>query len=266
MSSCFLKPSSSEVCRWLPRKPLRQLRHEDRLRRRRAGWPVPGDPDEGARPGTRDHGLRAEPARSHVRMGRGVLGRSASSSSRPATRPPRVKSARAHSDGTANYWLSRTRSPSTSAGTATASAASACSTSSSSVRRASACESSSSSEIENARRSARPRPDRRLRRRQQPACANSTASGSRPTWPSAGTSTSGWGRAGYSTPSHSRSSTRMPAGSGVTRTDSTATTSTFIAECSPETWAGLGFDRLGEDDSIRLLEQTLREARSKAIP
>ena len=33
------------------------------------------------------------------------------------------------------------------------------------------------------------------------------------------------------------------------------TTSTFIAECSPETWSGLGFDRLSEDDSIRLLEQ-----------
>lgn len=33
------------------------------------------------------------------------------------------------------------------------------------------------------------------------------------------------------------------------------TTSTFIAECSPETWAGLGFDRLSEDDSIRLLEE-----------
>ena len=33
------------------------------------------------------------------------------------------------------------------------------------------------------------------------------------------------------------------------------TTSTFIAECSPETWAGLGFDRLSEDDSIRRLEE-----------
>jgi 2-polyprenyl-6-methoxyphenol hydroxylase-like FAD-dependent oxidoreductase len=32
-------------------------------------------------------------------------------------------------------------------------------------------------------------------------------------------------------------------------------TSTFIAECSPETWAGLGFDRLSEGSSIRLLEQ-----------
>lgn len=31
--------------------------------------------------------------------------------------------------------------------------------------------------------------------------------------------------------------------------------STFIVECAPETWAGLGFDRLGEDDTIRLLEQ-----------
>jgi 2-polyprenyl-6-methoxyphenol hydroxylase-like FAD-dependent oxidoreductase len=31
--------------------------------------------------------------------------------------------------------------------------------------------------------------------------------------------------------------------------------STFIAECSPETWTGLGFDRLDEDESIRLLEQ-----------
>jgi 2-polyprenyl-6-methoxyphenol hydroxylase-like FAD-dependent oxidoreductase len=33
------------------------------------------------------------------------------------------------------------------------------------------------------------------------------------------------------------------------------TTSTFIVECSPETWARLGFDRLSEDDSIQLLEQ-----------
>jgi 2-polyprenyl-6-methoxyphenol hydroxylase-like FAD-dependent oxidoreductase len=32
-------------------------------------------------------------------------------------------------------------------------------------------------------------------------------------------------------------------------------TSTFIAECSPETWTGLGFDRLGEGESIRLLER-----------
>ncbi len=32
-------------------------------------------------------------------------------------------------------------------------------------------------------------------------------------------------------------------------------TSTFIAECSPDTWTGLGFDRLGEADTIRRLEQ-----------
>ena len=32
-------------------------------------------------------------------------------------------------------------------------------------------------------------------------------------------------------------------------------TSTFIVECSPETWAGLGFDRLGEADTIVLLER-----------
>jgi 2-polyprenyl-6-methoxyphenol hydroxylase-like FAD-dependent oxidoreductase len=31
--------------------------------------------------------------------------------------------------------------------------------------------------------------------------------------------------------------------------------STFIVECSPETWTGLGFDRLGEDDAIALLEE-----------
>jgi 2-polyprenyl-6-methoxyphenol hydroxylase-like FAD-dependent oxidoreductase len=33
-----------------------------------------------------------------------------------------------------------------------------------------------------------------------------------------------------------------------------ADTSTFIAECSPETWASLGFDRLGESESTALLE------------
>jgi 2-polyprenyl-6-methoxyphenol hydroxylase-like FAD-dependent oxidoreductase len=33
------------------------------------------------------------------------------------------------------------------------------------------------------------------------------------------------------------------------------TASTFIVECSPETWAGLGFDTLDEADSIRLLEE-----------
>ena len=33
------------------------------------------------------------------------------------------------------------------------------------------------------------------------------------------------------------------------------TSSTFIVECSPDTWARLGFDRLSEGDSIRLLEQ-----------
>jgi 2-polyprenyl-6-methoxyphenol hydroxylase-like FAD-dependent oxidoreductase len=32
-------------------------------------------------------------------------------------------------------------------------------------------------------------------------------------------------------------------------------TSTFIVECSPETWAGLGFDRLNEPDALALLEQ-----------
>ncbi len=32
-------------------------------------------------------------------------------------------------------------------------------------------------------------------------------------------------------------------------------TSTFIAECSPDTWTGLGFDRLDEPDTIRRLEQ-----------
>jgi len=32
-------------------------------------------------------------------------------------------------------------------------------------------------------------------------------------------------------------------------------TSTFIAECSPETWTGLGFDRLNGADAIRRLEQ-----------
>jgi anthraniloyl-CoA monooxygenase len=31
--------------------------------------------------------------------------------------------------------------------------------------------------------------------------------------------------------------------------------STFIVECAPETWAGLGFDRLGVDDSVALLER-----------
>lgn len=35
-------------------------------------------------------------------------------------------------------------------------------------------------------------------------------------------------------------------------------TSTFIAECSPETWTGLGFDRLGEADTILRLEQIFR--------
>lgn len=32
-------------------------------------------------------------------------------------------------------------------------------------------------------------------------------------------------------------------------------TSTFIVECSPETWSGLGFDRLGESDTLRRLER-----------
>jgi anthraniloyl-CoA monooxygenase len=34
-----------------------------------------------------------------------------------------------------------------------------------------------------------------------------------------------------------------------------ADTTTFIVECSPETWKGLGFDELGPDDSIKLLEE-----------
>ena len=32
-------------------------------------------------------------------------------------------------------------------------------------------------------------------------------------------------------------------------------TSTFIVECSPETWSGLGFDHLREDETVALLEQ-----------
>jgi 2-polyprenyl-6-methoxyphenol hydroxylase-like FAD-dependent oxidoreductase len=32
-------------------------------------------------------------------------------------------------------------------------------------------------------------------------------------------------------------------------------TSTFIVECSPETWSELGFDRLGEHETVALLEQ-----------
>jgi 2-polyprenyl-6-methoxyphenol hydroxylase-like FAD-dependent oxidoreductase len=32
-------------------------------------------------------------------------------------------------------------------------------------------------------------------------------------------------------------------------------TSTFIVECSPETWSGLGFDRLGEQETVALLEE-----------
>ena len=33
-----------------------------------------------------------------------------------------------------------------------------------------------------------------------------------------------------------------------------SSTSTFIVECSPETWAGLGFDRFGEEGTIAVLE------------
>jgi 2-polyprenyl-6-methoxyphenol hydroxylase-like FAD-dependent oxidoreductase len=32
-------------------------------------------------------------------------------------------------------------------------------------------------------------------------------------------------------------------------------TSTFIVECSPETWTGLGFDRLGDGETLELLER-----------
>jgi anthraniloyl-CoA monooxygenase len=35
--------------------------------------------------------------------------------------------------------------------------------------------------------------------------------------------------------------------------------STLIVECSPETWAGLGFDRLDRDESLRRLEQIFRQ-------
>ena len=35
-------------------------------------------------------------------------------------------------------------------------------------------------------------------------------------------------------------------------------TSTFIVECSPETWAGLGFDRLGEADTLVLSSDASR--------
>jgi anthraniloyl-CoA monooxygenase len=34
-----------------------------------------------------------------------------------------------------------------------------------------------------------------------------------------------------------------------------ADTTTFIVECSPETWKGLGFDELGHDESLKLLEE-----------
>lgn len=38
----------------------------------------------------------------------------------------------------------------------------------------------------------------------------------------------------------------------------TAETSTFIVECTPETWWGLGFDLLGPDESIALLHRIFR--------
>ena len=36
-------------------------------------------------------------------------------------------------------------------------------------------------------------------------------------------------------------------------------TSTFIVECSPETWTGLGFEELGTDDSVALLERAFEQ-------
>ena len=35
----------------------------------------------------------------------------------------------------------------------------------------------------------------------------------------------------------------------------TAETSTFIVECTPETWSALGFDELSSDDSMARLEE-----------
>jgi 2-polyprenyl-6-methoxyphenol hydroxylase-like FAD-dependent oxidoreductase len=38
-----------------------------------------------------------------------------------------------------------------------------------------------------------------------------------------------------------------------------ADTTTFIVECSPDTWQGLGLDELGPDESLELLEEIFRE-------
>jgi hypothetical protein len=38
-----------------------------------------------------------------------------------------------------------------------------------------------------------------------------------------------------------------------------ADTTTFIVECSPDTWRELGFDELGPDESLKLLEEIFRD-------
>jgi 2-polyprenyl-6-methoxyphenol hydroxylase-like FAD-dependent oxidoreductase len=38
-----------------------------------------------------------------------------------------------------------------------------------------------------------------------------------------------------------------------------SSTSTFVVECTPETWAGLGFDRLSADDALVVLEDLFKE-------
>ena len=236
-------------------KATAAVRHEDRLRRRRARRPVPRDPDEGARPGTRPHGLRAEPSRSHVRVGRRVLGRSrrAARGQRPGhgeRNPRELVPVERPAPGCRGQGARARR-----AGTATASAASVCSTSSSSVQLSLGVRVEFESEIENA-------DDLRdadlivaCDGVNSPIRATPPRAVSRPTSWSGGTSTSGWGRAGYSTRSRSRSSTRMPAGSGVTRTDSTGTR----ARSSPSARRKPGGARLRHGSArptrIRRLEQ-----------
>ena len=62
-----------------------------------------------------------------------------------------------------------------------------------------------------------------------------------------------------STPSPSRSSRPRPAGSGRTPIASTTSFSTFIVEMDPDTWAGLGFDRMDQAEAIALVRADLRQ-------
>ena len=216
------------------------------------------DIDEAARPAARDRPVRAQPARRHVRLGRRLLRPDRRESDGQRSGLGRASSATSSPIGTISTSISTAPASARRATASSASAASGCSTSCRSGRARSASTSISS-----------------MRRAPSSTTGPATTSSSPPTAPTAAsapamrsisastsrsgrTSSSGSARPRCSRPSPSPSSRPRQAGSGPHAyrfDDDRAGASTFIVEMAPDTWAGLGLDRMDQPQAIALCER-----------